>query len=382
MKLIIITNGYPSKKKPYFFVFVEKLVKEFAELNIDCYVISPQSITKSLFRSEGFLNKISEVKSSKNYSIKIFRPYYFSFSGFHQFRKIHNYTYRNSILNCIKRNKIEPDLFYCHFWESSIHIINFSEENKIPIVVATGESDIPKFNYLDKPFISKINKFVKSVVCVSSKNMVESISHGLTCESKCTVLPNSVDTSIFFKDKKSRLFMRKKLELNDDDFVVIFVGDFIHRKGSKRLSSAIKKMNDDTIKVIYIGSGPDQPVCDNIIFKNIVENKQLPKFLNASDLFVLPTLSEGSCNAIIEAMSCGLPIVSSDLPFNDEFLEDSNSIRINPLNIDEISSAIKRFQLNKKLRNELAKNSYEKSKKFDIKIRAKNIKNILESTLK
>ena len=42
MKLIIITNGYPSKKKPYFFVFVEKLVKEFAELNIDCYVISPQ----------------------------------------------------------------------------------------------------------------------------------------------------------------------------------------------------------------------------------------------------------------------------------------------------------------------------------------------------
>ena len=111
-------------------------------------------------------------------------------------------------------------------------------------------------------------------------------------------------------------------------------------------------MNDDTIKVIYIGSGPDQPVCDNIIFKNIVENKQLPKFLNASDLFVLPTLSEGSCNAIIEAMSCGLPIVSSDLPFNDEFLEDSNSIRINPLNIDEISSAIKRFQLNKKFRNE------------------------------
>ena len=92
-----------------------------------------------MFRSEGFLNKISEVKSSKNYSIKIFRPYYFSFSGFHQFRKIHNYTYRNSILNCIKRNKIEPDLFYCHFWESSIHIINFSEENKIPIVVATGK---------------------------------------------------------------------------------------------------------------------------------------------------------------------------------------------------------------------------------------------------
>jgi glycosyltransferase involved in cell wall biosynthesis len=43
-------------------------------------------------------------------------------------------------------------------------------------------------------------------------------------------------------------------------------------------------------------------------------------FLNASDVFILPTLAEGSCNAILEALACGIPVVSSDIPaIRDDF---------------------------------------------------------------
>lgn len=107
-----------------------------------------------------------------------------------------------------------------------------------------------------------------------------------------------------------------------------FVGHFNERKGSLRLSEALKEIKD--IKSIFIGRGPEVPDCPGILYCGSVKHNKVPEYLNASDVFVLPTLTEGCCNAIIEAMARGLPIVSSNLTCNDGILNESNSIRINP----------------------------------------------------
>ncbi len=66
----------------------------------------------------------------------------------------------------------------------------------------------------------------------------------------------------------------------------------------------------------------------------------IPNYICASDVFVLPTTAEGCCNAIIEAMGCGLPIVSSDRAFNYDILNEENSILVDPESVDEIDNAI------------------------------------------
>ena len=76
--------------------------------------------------------------------------------------------------------------------------------------------------------------------------------------------------------------------------------------------------------------------------------------MNAADVFVLPTLAEGCCNAILEAMACGLPIISSNLPFNWDILNDKNSILIDPNNINQIADAIQRLRDSPKLRSEMS----------------------------
>jgi glycosyltransferase involved in cell wall biosynthesis len=109
------------------------------------------------------------------------------------------------------------------------------------------------------------------------------------------------------------------------------------------------------------------------LYKGPLRHEAIPNYLNASDVFVLPTLREGCCNAIVEAMSCGLPIISSNLSFNLDVLDNTNSILIDPNDIDAIAVAIKKLRDDKELRRQMSEASLKKAKELNIYQRAKDI---------
>ena len=104
-------------------------------------------------------------------------------------------------------------------------------------------------------------------------------------------------------------------------------------------------------------------------------------YLNSSDVFCLPTYAEGCCNAIIEAMACGLPIVSSDLPFNYDVLNSQSALLVNPSDIKAIADAIYLLMQNEELRKELSEASVARVKLLSIKQRAENVMSFIESKL-
>lgn len=85
-------------------------------------------------------------------------------------------------------------------------------------------------------------------------------------------------------------------------------------------------------------------------------------YLNAADFFVLPTLAEGCCNAIIEALACGLPVISSNLPFNDDILDENNSIKINPMDIQALRESMTMLIEDELLRNRLSDGALRQAK--------------------
>ena len=69
-------------------------------------------------------------------------------------------------------------------------------------------------------------------------------------------------------------------------------------------------------------------------------------------------------------MACGLPILSSNLPFNRDILDESNSVLVNPNSIDELAEAIKAIRNNDEKRKAMANSSILKSEKLSIEKRA------------
>lgn len=211
---------------------------------------------------------------------------------------------------------------------------------------------------------------IEGIISVSSENQRECERLGLLRGKKVTVIPNGIDGNSFKVFDKTRA--RDMIGAKSSDFIVAFVGAFIDRKGPNRVAQAITSVGDD-IKSVFIGKGALQPACEGILFKGALKHEDIPIFLNAADIFVLPTLAEGCCNAIIEALACGLPVISSALPFNDDILNDDYSIRVDPTNIEEIATAIKRLKDDPSLRLLMSENARQFAAGLDINNRAQKI---------
>jgi N-acetyl-alpha-D-glucosaminyl L-malate synthase BshA len=172
----------------------------------------------------------------------------------------------------------------------------------------------PSFVHLVKFSIEKSDG-----VTAVSRFLKEKTLTNYQIEEDISVIPNFVDTELFKPDEDSQLKKKfapngEKILIHTSNFrVVKRVIDTIHiiDKVSKEIPS----------KLLLVGDGPDRSECErlcrelNLCDKVIFLGKQeaLVDILNAADLFLIPSQSESFGLAALEAMSCGLPVISSSV---------------------------------------------------------------------
>ncbi len=383
--ICVISIGYPTDENPVF-TFVDQLVCALADEGVKCTVISPQSITKNIIRGIK-LNPVKWSKVTKNNNrIDVYQPKYISFSefkvlGFELGQALFDFFFERAVKRAYRKIKEKPTIIYGHFWSCGFVAAAIGYREKLPLYVACGEGEL----IIRQSFLRRKRRLldcINGVISVSTENKAESIKLGLAKEEKIIVIPNAVDQSKFYKMDKNKA--RTSLGFSEDDFIIAYTGWFSERKGSRRVSEAIKKL--DNVKSIFIGSEEDSPTpkytpdCEGILFCGRLPHQDIVKYLNCADVFVLPTLAEGCCNSIVEAMACGLPIISSDLPCNDDILDDNNSIRVNPLSVDEIADAIRYIRDNPEERTKMSEASLFVASDLSIEKRAKKIMNYIRQT--
>ena len=168
------------------------------------------------------------------------------------------------------------------------------------------------------------------------------------------VIGNGVNEDIFFpiKDKS-------------DDYL-LYVGRLDYRKGILDLINAACLLDGD-MKILIVGKGPLEIKIQKLIKKNNIKNiklighisgENLVKLYQNASMFVFPSHYEGLPTVVLEAMSCGLPIILSDIPAHKDITDNNeNGIFCNCGSAEDIAEKINILSKNKKLRIKLGKNA-------------------------
>jgi glycosyltransferase involved in cell wall biosynthesis len=342
------------------------------DLGVKCTVIHPASLTRYFGRQIPAFH--SKKKTKQGNDVDVFRPRYLSFSA-KRFMNVNTASwtlksFTTAAENFLRRRNLYPDALYGHFiYPSGIAVSLISARHRIPAFCAVGEGEPWTIRMLGPERTRRLINGNLHPFAVSTKARKMLVEYGLGREEDIPVIPNGVDLDTFRPmDRKG---LREKYGFPPDAFIIGFVGKFIDGKGFHRLNEALQSIKG--VYAIFIGSGSAKTDPETTLFKGQIAHHEVPLILNCADIFVLPTLIEGCSNAIIEALACGLPVVSSNYEFNDAILNDDCSIRIDPLSVQEIRQAILKLKNDPGVRRSMSKAALHQASQLDLRLRAQKI---------
>jgi glycosyltransferase involved in cell wall biosynthesis len=165
------------------------------------------------------------------------------------------------------------------------------------------------------------------------------------------VIHNGVDITWLENCSHEKNEIRKAYGLGPDDFVIGNVGRLVPPKDQESLirGMAMVTKSLESAKLIIVGTGPLRTTLENlvrkldleknVIFAGSLQREAVYQLLHAIDLFVMYSLWEGFCNALVEAMAARKPVVASDIETFREIMGESSCL-VPPQNPTALATAI------------------------------------------
>ena len=379
-KLIILANKYPNIIEKNVNVFTQQIAWSFTENNCDCVIICPVAINYNYKNHIIPKQRVERTDSGKK--IIIYSPRYIGFGQNGKFLlklrvAFTTRAYIRAVKRALKNIDMNNSAFFAEFLcPSGVAASLLGKKYKLPSYMQIGEAIYRgDLRYGNKKLASKLIKDLSGVIAVSGQNKNALVKAGVVAEEKVFVIPSGYRRDRIFK--RDKIESRKKLGLPLDKFIVGFCGSYGERKGVLRLEKAIDEIQDDEIVMAAVGKGNGAPTSKKCVLKGPIDHKDLSWFYSAIDVFAFPTYNEGCCTAIVEAIACGCPIISSDREFNYEICEKTNSILIEPDDISAMKDSIIKLKEDRELRERLSEGSIAKSQELCLDNKARKIIEII-----
>jgi teichuronic acid biosynthesis glycosyltransferase TuaC len=214
---------------------------------------------------------------------------------------------------------------------------------KLPVVVTLhgGDVNVHFQRYLWRRLGLWALSRADRVIAVSESLRRKVVEEYRMSAAKVTVIPNGVDVTRF--QPMTRAEALRGLELDSHAARVLYVGAINESKGIRYLLKAANRVTESlhrAIEFVLIGEGEYEEgartltrelgIASAVNFVGKRPNSEIPLWINASDLLVLPSLSEGFGVALIEAMACGKPVVATRCGGPDDIVRPDTGILVPP----------------------------------------------------
>jgi len=218
----------------------------------------------------------------------------------------------------------------------------------------SNEQFMVSFNWLLRFFEERMIERSKKLIAVSDFTKRELMQYYNVNEGMISVIHNGVDVDKF-KPAGDKIKAKTDMGFNPEDEVILSVGRLYARKGLftliESMASVTRKFKN--AKLIIAGKGLSNEmkklvsyatklgVKENIVFTGYFPDKKLPKLYQAADIFAFSTFYENLPFAVLEALSTGLPVVTTNVGGIPEMIEDGkNGFLVEPSNSQALADRI------------------------------------------
>lgn len=335
MKILIISNTYPSKYSPTSYIFTHNQAKALKKNGNEVAVIDIDIRSARWKRKYGIYKEEYDGIDVYRFSVPLITV------GVPKIVAFINKRVANFMYNIAKKDYGDFDIVHAHFAMSSgVAGYQIKRKNNIPLVVTEHYSGILKLPKEKLKIAKKIYINADKVISVGSK-LKEKIFEISNVNAE--VIPNIIDTKIFnLEDNENK---------DTNKFKFISVGHLIKSKGHHITIEALKRIYKKykNVELTIIGTGNKKKKLEKMVkeynlgfikFIDRVENNILPQYYRKSDCFVLPSYLETFGVVYIEALSCGIPVIATKCGGPEEFVTEEMGILINTDSVNELEVAM------------------------------------------
>jgi glycosyltransferase involved in cell wall biosynthesis len=267
--------------------------------------------------------------------------------------------------------QLRPDLVHLHFPNPMGDIAYLMGARQVPLVISYHADVIRQRSLLPfyQPLLTRVLTRARRVIA-SSQEYVSSSSLLSRCRDKCTIIPYGIDLQSFsLRDGEPARVAQQRRDRGGS--LVLFMGVLRPYKG---LDVLLRAMTGVDAHLVIVGEGPERRatealavklgVAKRVSFAGEVSESERRILLHASDVCVLPSIDRREAFGIaqLEAMGCGKPVVSCDLPTGVRFVnrDGITGLTVPPRDPQALAAALNRLLESAELRARLGQAARER----------------------
>jgi teichuronic acid biosynthesis glycosyltransferase TuaC len=350
MKISVLTTAYPTPEEPNRGAPIWATLDRFrgkAEIQVNCSLARSPAWVRRFIQPRSYLRYPEQVEMTRCPEMPAVMLDYFSLPG------ITRWFNGRFLARAFERRLAgwRPEVILAYrIYPDGYAAVAVGKRLGIPAVISSRGSDLrrlPAKGLARRDTIWAV-RHADAVVCVSEDLMRIARSLG---GSKVHLVRNGVNREVFHPVDQGEA--RAQLGIPGEQRLIVFVGNLIPIKDVPTLLRALRLLKDggETWHVALIGEGRQEMelrqmaeqlgIAPQVAFLGARSAPQIAIWLNACDLFCLPSESEGLPNVVIEALACGRNVVGTNVGGIPELLNPDSGLVVPPGEPAALAGAVK-----------------------------------------
>ncbi|AUV82574.1 glycosyltransferase family 4 protein [Salinigranum rubrum] len=360
--------NHPDSVNPYQGLFNQRILSSLAETDVSLDAVSPRPFAPPV----GPYSEYSELPRVEEWgSYETHLPRFWYLLPKRLFYGHAGRSFAKRVPPYVERTFDVPDVVHaCHIYLDGYGMLPYCREHDLPLFVVGHGAILNDFDDLASDVRKQVRETLDEatgVLCVSDALAEKARQH--TDAAKVSTVPIGADPENFPTEEEATL--RRELGIDPETTVVLFVGQFIERKGVGELVEVLPTLDLTNTEFVFVGSGGEMEsdlraaVSESRspagAVRTGISTAKLRQWYAVADLLVLPSHAEGRPTVIYEAMASETAVLATPVGgVSEQVVDGETGVLIPPGDVDALEAELTRLTEDRERLGEMGRRGHDR----------------------